>query len=149
MTSNSIPGAQKDLVNETPATANKSTSDGQFSLTEILDEMEARANAATPGPWDFDTDDLATWINAVAHPQPIAKMGSCTHFPKEDNANFIKAARSDLPKLVKALRRAVQYIENIGTDSEGYLYDGAQRPLNELAQLLREPADKEEEEKDL
>jgi hypothetical protein len=46
----------------------------------------------TPGPWNFDKDDLGTWINSYTHPEPIAKMGSSSNFPIEANAKLIAAA---------------------------------------------------------
>lgn len=70
---------------------------------EQLDAIEARANAATPGPWTpshhpndpyhwavFDTDTRALTAN----------RGGCP-----DDAEFIAAARTDIPVLVAEIRR--------------------------------------------
>jgi hypothetical protein len=56
----------------------------------------------TPGPWEWEKDDLGIWISAVAYPQPIAKMGTFEHFPQEANARLIAAA----PDMLTALQAA-------------------------------------------
>lgn len=55
----------------------------------------------TPGPWNYDTDDIGTWINTDSDPAPIAKMGKCTHFNTQANASLIAAA----PEMLEALEK--------------------------------------------
>lgn len=112
----------------------------QKSLTDLLDEIESRANAATPGPWvrhgmsvsltDY-TPDFEWLSNSLYEPG----------FPHDHD--FIAAARSDVPALVKALREAHRlYLIEVGPRSwEHNNFDFA------IAQLLREPA--EEKKQDL
>ncbi len=64
---------------------------------------------ATPGPWTVDTDDLGTWINTPSMPQPIAKMGTCTHFPTAQNAALIAAA----PDLLAACKEYIASGQNM------------------------------------
>lgn len=45
---------EEEFKDETPAASELSTIQGQKSLTDLLDEIETRANAATPGPWCYD-----------------------------------------------------------------------------------------------
>lgn len=59
-------------------------------ITRYLDEVQARADAATPGPWDLP--DLNP------DPMPLA------------NAIFLARARTDVPRLVAMLRVAVESI---------------------------------------
>ena len=64
-----------------------------------IDEIEARANAATPGPWavlQFDEDMPATQVKAVS-----GYGASCDW---EHDATFIAAARTDVPALIARVR---------------------------------------------
>lgn len=75
-----------------------------------LQEIEARCNAADPGPW--------TWTaNHVLHRAPYVGAGEgggryvCTTSIAADSsgvrdAKFIAAARTDIPLLIAALREA-------------------------------------------
>lgn len=131
------------FMNETPATAKNSTSEGQFSLTQLLDQIAARANAATPAPWDSrfllywcrpTAQDLGNGLHVLTGDFPCRfKEGSCSGHNNENwsllvgpdtyrerpdgkqyvfsnDSQFIAAARSDVPKLVKALRRATEML---------------------------------------
>ena len=83
-----------------------------------LDEIEARARAATPGPWEVDP---FTW--KPGHPIPPSEWlgiestgpvkGEVARIrPNEDedhaNAEFIAHAREDVPALVAALRAVLK-----------------------------------------
>ena len=83
-----------------------------------LDEIEARANAATEGPWEVDP---FTW--KPGHPIPPSEWlgieatgpvkGEVARIrPNEDedhaNAEFIAHARADVPALVAALRAVLE-----------------------------------------
>jgi hypothetical protein len=76
-----------------------------------LNAIEARANAATPGPWtqgEIAAGDLpyAGGCFAVevfgATADPYAVLAECQH---EADAAFIAAARTDIPALVAEVRR--------------------------------------------
>ena len=81
---------------------------------EWLDEIEARANAATPGPWrpvyedafnpakddELDKRD-AYW---VAGPDYVERTYDGYSFWNEADAEFVAAAREDIPRLCRAVR---------------------------------------------
>lgn len=76
---------------------------------KYLDEIEARANAATDGPWVHNP------INGVHTP-----IGSCvatTHRhdigERRNDAAFIAASRTDVPALVAALRAVLVEVDGI------------------------------------
>ena len=66
-----------------------------------LDAIEARAAAATEGPWSRDDEyPLSVAICYTPHVWALAYSGT------EANAEFIAHARTDVPALVAALREA-------------------------------------------
>ena len=81
-----------------------------MTATDRLNEIEARANAATEGPW-FVSDD-AVWVdrgegNADGITGPLAPW--CF-----GEADFIAHARTDVPALVAALRAVMEAIDKRG-----------------------------------
>ncbi|MBB0990067.1 hypothetical protein G6009_00995 [Dietzia sp. SLG510A3-30A2] len=67
-----------------------------MTISERLDEIQARADKATDGPWEVDP----LWCQAIER-----NGGSEVVVCFEDaNTEFIAAARSDVPALVAALR---------------------------------------------
>ncbi len=69
-----------------------------------LDEIEARANAATAGPWENANGqvlDVPTMTNDPDSDCWVADAGSAS---RGENAEFIAHARTDVPALVAALR---------------------------------------------
>lgn len=96
--------------NATVAPVPDAKPDGETPLEEgVLAEIEARAALATGGPWWADherlavcTDDLRTLIYVL-----LDGSDSRTHHPRASaDAEFIAAARTDVPRLVAALRAA-------------------------------------------
>jgi hypothetical protein len=82
-----------------------------------LDEIEKRAKAATPGPWDGGFKPGGVRVDAtnapgmLGMPPTVAKLsGSFQVQQEEANADFIAAAREDVPKLVAELRLAKRAI---------------------------------------
>lgn len=74
-------------------------------LTDRLDEIAARAEAAGEGPWAANGDS-PYWENSVADPGgwPIGER------MYRDDAAFIAASRTDVPALVAALRAVLDVI---------------------------------------
>lgn len=70
-----------------------------------LKEIEARANAATPGPWDYEIgyngSNLYIGCELVASTRPSAVYWEA---PKSD-IKFIAYARKDIPRLIDEVRR--------------------------------------------
>lgn len=100
-----------------------------MTITDRLNEIEARANAATKGPWStfgrgtvVGTADKDGWRNYV--------VCSCSLSPGIANANFVAAARTDVPALCAAVRRAVEELELSGTF-------GAREALADIEEILK------------
>lgn len=76
-------------------------------LTDRLDEIEARAEAATPGPWEWhpymSSGATLAKPNHPGHEVNILKTTDDWP-PVADDAEFIAHARTDVPALVAALR---------------------------------------------
>ena len=75
-------------------------------LTDLLDDIEARAEAATPGPWVEEDKGASALV--VEGTEGYSADGSCRAVAEEvylakDRA-FIAHARTDVPQLVAALR---------------------------------------------
>jgi hypothetical protein len=82
---------------------------------ERLASIEARAEAATPGPWtahhrcvlvsddDFATDDDCGLAWEIEGPPEAWNRGQ---FERGHDAAFISSARDDIPSLCAALRQA-------------------------------------------
>lgn len=68
-------------------------------MTDYLDEIQARADAATPGPWEH----VGSYGRIVSGPVQVCRAygddGTAT-----PDAAFIAHARTDVPRLVAALR---------------------------------------------
>ena len=73
----------------------------------VVQTKALRQAEHSPLPWDYDTDDLATWINCVSIPQPIAKMGKSTALPTKANAAFIVLACNNVKRLAEILNDAL------------------------------------------
>lgn len=154
-------------MNETPATEQNSQREGQLSLTEILNQIEQRANAATEEPWCYDQrgdkcNDIQIGTALDKHDKSMSgdisdyELSDVTYLEKicaevqnPSDADFICAARSDVPALVKALRRATKVLQEIldvsyeGSMNCDCLYCGdynekVDHAIQDLAQLLSE-----------
>ncbi|MFL6138841.1 MAG: hypothetical protein ACJ74O_13710 [Frankiaceae bacterium] len=71
-----------------------------------LDAIEARAAAATEGPWSVTGDGLIDGVGKTTG--PFGRIFDDLDVRRAD-AEFIAAAREDVPALVDALRRARDY----------------------------------------
>jgi hypothetical protein len=93
-----------------------------------LEEIREREQAATRGPWWFDEDDLMWRLHGVHAVMPpfmegfpeqvlnhqilkAPKQGTpyAEYWPCPADASFIVAARSDVPRLLKALEAALSF----------------------------------------
>ena len=90
----------------------------------ILDEIEARAREATPGPWYKPPPIVFSEpaVQAKNYKTPIAHVvGMFSANQRHSNAEFIAAARSDVPLLCRALRRLA---EKYAQDAKGIINTG-------------------------
>lgn len=71
---------------------------------EQLRDIEARAAAATPGPWAGVPDTLGHWhvVWPHGHYSSVARNGK---FFSDEDAAFVTCARTDVPALVAEVRR--------------------------------------------
>lgn len=74
-----------------------------------LDAIEARADGATPGPWGTVDDGslMAPYVSVACDDGPILTCPEC-HTDgggRRLDAQFIAAARADVPALVALVRR--------------------------------------------
>ena len=86
-----------------------------------LNEIEARANAATEGPWEADWRFTGWDISGNDDDGLPALIASDAY---GEDAEFIAAARTTVPALLDALE-AVLEIHQDGGESQGYLDDGS------------------------
>jgi hypothetical protein len=88
-----------------------------------LDEIEARANAATPGPWGFSRYEqrylLDETTDVVGEVAPGETGAAITVFAVAsgalEDAAFIAAARADVPALVARVRELEAECERLKT----------------------------------
>ena len=86
-----------------------------------LNEIEARANAATEGPW-MGVCDSDGYLGRVIGPDGF---GIAEDFRDDADAEFIAAARTNVPRLVDALQ-AVLELHKPGRTFHGH---GFSQPL--------------------
>lgn len=78
-----------------------------------LDEIEARANRATPGPWIPENNSFKRIFHGEhvvcdpysALPDPKHKSHSILFEQRDANADFIAHARTDIPALIAEVKR--------------------------------------------
>ena len=102
-----------------------------------LDQIEARANAATEGPWaPWRDQDGAPHMNGllmVGNADAVIPEGEfwvedvdinpVAHTYLPEDREFIAHSRTDVPDMAAALR-AVLEVHQDGGESQGYLDDG-------------------------
>ena len=78
---------------------------------KVLDEIKARAERATPGPWyTYPCGMLAEFVMSnIPGDEPGTNQAVCSMHDElsPQNAEFIAHAREDVPRLVAALYRAM------------------------------------------
>jgi len=67
-----------------------------------LEQIEARAEKTTPGPWERHITDNGIWSKDAYG--EVARVGNS--FNRLANSDFIAASRTDIPTLCAALREA-------------------------------------------
>jgi len=76
-------------------------------VTPDLDAIEVRCAAATPGPWAFDdSTDRRGEKGEFRAPSPYSGFMLVRAWSNPADAEFIAAARADIPALLAALREA-------------------------------------------
>ena len=100
-----------------------------------LDKIEARTNAATEGPWEWDGESNEPWpagdnslrsVSGAKDDLVLYAWGYDAYgieAARDADAEFIAHARADVPDMAAALR-AVLEVHQDGGESQGYLDDG-------------------------
>ena len=125
------------------------------TITELLAETKAIVEAATPGPWGFDScGDVYPESPGLFEVEADKKLifhggfgdspgiGSTTYWAEGNpNAAFIAHARTMLPALIEALELAVEQIqENIEEDADNCGHNFS--ALENMARILRKAGDR-------
>ena len=77
-----------------------------MSISDRLDQIEARADAATEGPWEKRTVNGWGMVVSYSTDAMIQLVAEFRHKERDLNdAEFIAHARTDVPELVEAVRR--------------------------------------------
>ncbi len=100
-------------------------------LAELRAEIEARANAATPGPW---VAGAASYQVIHKDGRLVCEMTTPTSHERDNDAAFIAAARTDVPRLVAALRRAVEALQ-----APVLVVDARDGALEDITAILAKP----------
>ena len=77
-----------------------------------LDAIQARADAATEGPWISVRHDLTLYVEAESRELNPINVGYVGNRPEPD-AEFIAAARTDVPTLLALVREQQARIERV------------------------------------
>lgn len=82
-----------------------------MTAADFLARIEARANAATEGPWDVasDADTYLKPTDVVGPGEPGERFIICEYAGQD--AEFIAHARADVPALVAALRAVLDRVD--------------------------------------
>ena len=106
-----------------------------------LDAIEARAEAATPGPWTARLRDDMWEINDGSGSNFVSIVESCWlpddcdagqygGIPDVDDARFIAHAHADIPALVAELRAAREVVEAAQANADTWDEHYHQRPVD-------------------
>ena len=101
-----------------------------------LQEIEARLEAATPGPWDFETIPETGESRVVVRSNtgdPMLDVSVAPHGVRAEDAEFIAHAPEDMRALIAALERQSELI--MGLEAEVH----AQRQKLEAVKKLHRP----------
>lgn len=82
-----------------------------MTAADYLAQIEARAEAATEGPWDVasDADTYLKPTDVVGPGEPGERFIICEYAGQD--AEFIAHARADVPALVAALRAVLDELD--------------------------------------
>lgn len=106
-----------------------------MTAADRLNEIEARANAATRGLWGWAVSADRRWAEVTAMPDAIAVSRSAD----DDDADFIAHARTDVPVLVAALRAVLRVCDATeATPVPGIVITGAHVSTTNIRRAIEE-----------
>ena len=126
-----------------------------MTAADRLDEIEARANAATTGPWSHCLDELRN--RTAVHRIGSSEVNADVAFTYRDrdgrgpgmqDAEFIAHSRTDVPRMVAALRAVLDVCDGLeeahrANPKQTYEYgleEAAHQVRNAVEAALREVA---------
>ena len=117
-----------------------------MSAADRLDQIEARANAATEGPWKTTYEEADQWHSITGSPYPLggglwADHPEVATVDQEDEADaeFIAHARTDVPALVAALRAVLRVCDATeATPVPGIVITGAAVSTTNIRRAIEE-----------
>lgn len=108
-----------------------------------LDEMQARCDAATPGPWKLKpVDDHKRIIfgpNGNSWGTDVGEIDSddADYDEAMRTAEFVSHARTDMPRLIAALRVAMEALDGIESGANSFPpHRSAREALARVAAIL-------------
>jgi hypothetical protein len=107
-----------------------------------LEAIKARAEAATPGPWNGTWHATAESSIEGSDGHTVAYVNSeCADHPgrRDADGHFIAAARSDVPALVAEVERLTQFATSLGKALDARIGDVRRRD-DEIESLRRQRA---------
>ena len=102
---------------------------------EQLSELEALANAATPGPWGEVAESGEWWLSGPDIYDDAVMSTNDTEISQAD-VDFIAAARTDVPALVAEVRRLRGKLEAATASAEAAEKDANELRAEDLAAQL-------------
>jgi hypothetical protein len=104
-----------------------------------LEAIEKRCEAATPGPWEQEYASNGGGIATAEFYIPGHNQDETVEMIAED-AVFIAAARTDIPRLIAALRARDAWLTHAGEQMADYAnrLDAARALLARAAELIRD-----------
>ena len=101
-----------------------------MTAADRLNEIEARANAATEGPWEAYRPNPAYRIYEICSTTPQGldeTLAEVSGYNASDDADFIAHARTDVPALMAALRAVLDLADRWAAQSTDYDEDTEQQ----------------------
>jgi len=80
-----------------------------------IDEIEARANAATPGPWKHEGQEVRAAYHVAFCGEAATSQGATSARDCTRNARFIAHARTDVSALIARVRELEAECERLKT----------------------------------
>lgn len=101
-------------------------------MTARLAEIRARAEAATPGPWEHEYDERDAW-RVFGNPAMLTTVLTPGIPPRYSDAAFIAHAREDIPFLLAEVERLREGLREIAKVTKDYDSHTVERQVCDLA----------------